>query len=123
MLMRCLLESNSFNSGGGTIPVKAERKPKSLRSGTSWIPDFPWYKDSFTSSSEVPIQEYIPIPVMTTLLSIFMYLLGINPSVYIDDFTRNVAGFSRSKEADQIGNLIGFAKTIHGNHSCQFLFV
>ncbi len=71
--MKTLTErgSSAFKSGSSTFPVRAERKPSSFLAASRHIPDFPLYNESLTSSSVVPIQEYIPIPVITTLFCIF----------------------------------------------------
>ena len=46
-----------LRSGFGTFPVSADLKPKSLRSGSKIIPDLPLYKEFFTSSKVIPMQE------------------------------------------------------------------
>ena len=49
-------------------PVKGDLNPKPILLSSIPIPEVPLYKELVTSSTFFPIVEYIPIPVITTLL-------------------------------------------------------
>src|SRR5215470_3838357 len=65
MVLRVFRSNRWLGSKPRTNPVRQERKPRCLRSGSIPIPEQPSCSERLIWSSEVPRLETAPIPVMT----------------------------------------------------------
>ena len=70
--MRSLRCRIPLSTGGDTIPVSADWYPYSILFGSMPMPLFPSRRDCATVSLSVPRQDQMPMPVMTTLLSMLV---------------------------------------------------